>query len=270
MKPRPILVNSEPDAIGQTTRSGRRPAELLDRLVGEGLRALRVVGAQVDVDERPRALLAELGAEPVDVVVVAADADQVRPVDAGGEELLLLEVGGHEDVGVEARRGRVRGDGVGEVAGRGAGDRLEAQLLRLRDGDRDDPVLERMGRVGGVVLDPELAEAEALGQAVGADQRRQPRLERIARALRERQEVGIAPDPGGPGLDLPLELGGVGAAEVVGDLQRAEARLADVAGVERVLGPALLALRGPWVPYVSDLQSGRSNEKDLCLCEQRS
>ena len=101
---------------------GQLPAELLDGLVGERLRALGVVGAQVDVDEGPGPGLGELGAEPVDVVVVAADADQVGPVDAGREQLLLLEVGGDEDVGVEAGGGGVGGDGVGEVAGRGAGD----------------------------------------------------------------------------------------------------------------------------------------------------
>ena len=49
---------------------------------------------------------------------------------------------------------------------------------------RDDPVLERVGRVGGVVLDPDLAQPEPLGEAVGADQRRQARLERIAGAAR--------------------------------------------------------------------------------------
>ena len=72
------------------------------------------------------------------------------------------------------------GDRVGEVAGRGAGDGVEAQLARLRDGDRDDAVLEGVGRVGGVVLDPQLGfEPEPLGEPVGPDQRRQPRLERI-------------------------------------------------------------------------------------------
>src|SRR5215213_3281106 len=67
---------------------GQLPAELLDGLVGERLRALGVVGPQVDVDERPRPRLGQLGAEPVDVVVVAADADQVGPVDAGRQQLL--------------------------------------------------------------------------------------------------------------------------------------------------------------------------------------
>ena len=184
---------------------GQLPAELLDGLVGERLRALGVVGAQVDVDEGPGPGLGELGAEPVDVVVVAADADQVGPVDAGREQLLLLEVGGDEDVGVEAGGGGVGGDRVGEVAGRGAGDGLEAELVRLGDGDRDDPVLEGVGRVGGVVLDPELGlDPEPLGQAVGAQQRRQARLQRVAGAPLEGEEVGVAPDPLRAGLDPPL------------------------------------------------------------------
>ena len=102
------------------------------------------------------------------------------------------------------------GDRVGEVSGRGAGDRVEAQLLRLRDGDRDDPVLERVRRVGGVVLDPQLGvEPELLGEPVGPDQRRQAGLQRVTRTADERQEVGVAPDPLRPGLDPPLRLGGV-------------------------------------------------------------
>jgi hypothetical protein len=59
-----------------------------------------------------------------------------------------------------------------------------------------------MGGVGGVVLDPELAEAESLGQPVGTQQRREPGPQRVPRPLGERQEVGIAPDVGGTGLDL--------------------------------------------------------------------
>ena len=221
---------------------GQLPAELLDRLEGERLRALGVVGAQVDVDEGPGPAFGELGAEAVDVVVVAADTDQVGPVDAGGEQLLFLEVGGDEDVGVEAGGGRVGGDRVGEVAGRGAGDGVEAELLRLGDGDGDDPVLEGVGRVGGVVLDPELGvEPEALGEPVGAQQRRQPGLERIARAAGEGQEVGVAPDPLRARLDPPLRLGRVQRRVVVGHLEGAEAVVAEVVRAELEARPALLA-----------------------------
>jgi hypothetical protein len=107
---------------------GRRPPELLADLVGQRLGALGVVRAQVDVDERPRLVLArQLGAQAVDVVVVAVDRHDVRAVDARGEDLLLLEVGRDEDEGLHPERGRLGGHGVGQVARGGAGQDLEAR-----------------------------------------------------------------------------------------------------------------------------------------------
>ena len=44
-KPRATFVNSEPEAIGATTRSGQLPAELLGGLERERLGALGVVRA---------------------------------------------------------------------------------------------------------------------------------------------------------------------------------------------------------------------------------
>ena len=76
-----------------TTCCGQPPAELLGDLVAEGLGALGVVRPDVDVDERPVLLLAgDLAGQPVDVVVVALDGDQLAAVDRGGEDLLLLQV----------------------------------------------------------------------------------------------------------------------------------------------------------------------------------
>src|SRR5207253_3120308 len=99
------------------------------------------------------------------VVVVAAHGDGAWIVDGGADHLALLEVVGDEDVAGEAGTRRVRRDRVGEVAGGGARHGLEAELDRLRDGDRDDPVLVGEGRVvDGVVLDPELPHAEHGGE----------------------------------------------------------------------------------------------------------
>ena len=56
-------------------------------------------------------------------------------------------------------RAACAGDAVGEVAGRRAGEHLEAELHRARGGDRDDAVLVGQRRmVHRVVLDVELAE----------------------------------------------------------------------------------------------------------------
>ena len=192
--PPAILVNRDPDATGHTTRSGSSKPSCSATSKRQRLGALGVVGPQVHVHERPWMLAGKLGAEPVDVVVVAVDRHQVRAVDAGGEDLLLLEVGGHEDVGLEPGGGRVRRDGVGEVPGGGTGDDVVAELLRLGDGHAHHPVLERVRRVGGVVLDEHLPHAEPLGQALGAHQRREAGLERDARPALEGQEVRVAPD----------------------------------------------------------------------------
>jgi hypothetical protein len=62
-----------------------------------------------------------------------------------------------------------------------------------------------MRRVGGVVLDPELADAELLGQLVGADQRGPAGAERRVRML-DGQEIGVAPDRVRTGLDATLDL----------------------------------------------------------------
>jgi hypothetical protein len=220
----------------------RLPTELLGDLVAERLRALGVVGPHVHVHERPLALGGELGAEPVDVVVGAAHGHEVGPVDPGGQDLLLLEVGGDEDVRLEPGRRGVGGDRVGQVPRGGAGHDFVAELAGLRHGHRDHAVLERVRRVGRVVLDPHLADAEALGEPVGADQRSHPRRERGLRLALERQEVRVAPDRLGTGLDLAARLGGVQAREVVDHLERPKAVLADEPRLKRVARIALLAL----------------------------
>src|SRR5947208_8521900 len=99
-----------------------------------------------------------------------------------------------------------------------------------------------MGRIRRIVLDPELPEPEALSESVGSDQRGQARFERIARSAVEREEVRVAPDAARARLDLPAGLCRVEIREVIGDLERAEALLTDIAGIEPVLLAAFLAL----------------------------
>src|SRR5439155_21490435 len=96
---------------------------------------------------------------------------EVVAVDGRHQYLAGLEVGGDEDVVLHARPGGVGGDRVGQVSGRGARRDLEAQLARPGKGDGDHAVLERARRVQGVVLDPELAQAQLGGQAVGPKER---------------------------------------------------------------------------------------------------
>ena len=184
------------------------PAELLGDLVADGLRALGVVGAQVDVDEAPVVLVGDQGAEAVDVVVVAVDADQARAVDLGVEDLGGLEIGGDEDAGLQAQTRRLRGDGVGQVAGRGAADGVEAEGLRVGQRDRDHAVLEAERReADGVVLDVEIVRADALAQIARADQRGEANRKVGLKAFGNGQQRGVAPDVGralGDGLRVKV------------------------------------------------------------------
>jgi hypothetical protein len=96
----------------------------------------------------------QLGGQPVHVVVVPVDRNERPAVHGGGHDLLLLEVRRDQDHGADACPGRRRGDRVSQVARRRAGENLEAHLGRGRERHGDDAVLERVGRVAAVVLDP--------------------------------------------------------------------------------------------------------------------
>ncbi len=139
---------------------------MLGDLEGEGLAALGVERAEVDVDEGPALLVGDLEAEPVDVVVRAVDADDGRAVAQGVVDLGGLEVRRDEDEGTQPERGRGGRGGAGEVAGGGAGERVEAELDGSGRGDRDDAVLEAECRVTGVVLQPEPVDTD-LARRVG-------------------------------------------------------------------------------------------------------
>ena len=218
---------------------GGLPSELLGGLEREGLRSLRVVGPHVDVHERPLVQPGELRAQAVDVVVVAVDGNDVAAVDRRGDDLALFEVGGDEHVRAQPGVRGVRGDRVGEVAGRSTGRDLEAELERLAQRDGDDPVLERVRRVAGVVLQPHLAEAELRREAVGPHERREPRPEVDRGIGPHREEVAVAPQRERPGGDLLAAGRGGDRLVVVGHFERAEAPLARVDRRGLVLTTAL-------------------------------
>ena len=175
---------------------GRPPAERLGDLVGEGLGALGVERPEVDVDEAPAGLVGDLEAQPVDVVVGALDRHDRGAVGERMVDLGRLEVGRDEDVGRQADRRGSRRRRAGEVAGRCAGQRLDAELERPGGRDRDGAVLERQRRVARVVLDPQLLETERRGEALGRQQGRGPDGQTARRRRIDREELGVAPDAG--------------------------------------------------------------------------
>src|SRR5439155_12387983 len=100
-------------------------------------------------------------------------------------------------------------------------------------------VLERSGRIQGVIFDVEMVEAHCLAEILRLNKGREAgaQVDRITR--RRRQQLAIAPDAGrsaGDGVTgdpLPDRI------EVVGDLERSETVLADIGGLEVTQSPAL-------------------------------
>src|SRR5439155_7997066 len=175
----------------------------------------------------------------IDVVVVALDRDHVAAVHGRRDDLGPFEVRRDEHEAAQPGPSRMGGDRVREVAGRRAGGGLETELERLRERDRRHAILERVRRVERVVLHPHLAEPESGGEAVGADQRREPGAEVDRVAPVDGQEVGVAPDARRPGCDLLAADGRPDGVVVVVDLERPEAPLASEDGRDLVLAAAL-------------------------------
>ena len=145
---------------------------LLDDLVGDRARAGAVPGPQVAVDPAPVAqLLRALRGDPVGGVVVASDDDDRRPLGHQRVPLARRARPRARRPPPEARLGGADGDGAGEVAGRRAGQHGDAESPGPDGRGRDDPVLERAGGVGGLVLEPEVGEAERRAQLRGGDER---------------------------------------------------------------------------------------------------
>ncbi len=261
------LREQRPRGDGHDAAVGQLPAELLGDLEGQRLRALGVVGAQVDVHERPVALGAQLGAQPVDVVVVALDADQPGPVDASGEDLLLLEVGGDEDVGVHARarpRGRPPSwPGCRSRRRRSSGSRARGARVTATETTRS---LKEWVGLAASFLTQTSRRPSRCGEPVGADQRRAAGGQAHARGRAGQRGPGGRRRAAGSRRSARCSAGrpgcggavrrcrSAGARVVVDDLERPEALLADVLRLQRVLSLALPALKmthSHWGPFRS-------------------
>src|SRR6185312_1306380 len=118
-----------------------------------------------------------------------------------------------------------------------------AELLRLRRCDRDHAVLERVGRVGRVELEPELPHAELLGEPRRSNQRREARCEALLLRRLDGKEIGVAPDRQRAGRD---RLAGQRACELLTVVDRIEwppAVRADTHRLQGVVGLAVAATK---------------------------
>ena len=222
---------------------GRAPAELFGNFIRHALGTFGVVGAHIDVHKRPAKFAGDLGAEAVHFVVMAFDADDVGAVDERVENLALFQIGRNEHVGFKSGARSIGGNGVREVAGRGARDGLETEFLRAAQGHADDAVLEReRGVIDSVVLDVKFADAEGFREAVGLDERREANERTDGRFARDGQQLAVTPHGlRARGDDVARERL-LDAVVIVGNFERAEVEFADMRGFERVFATAFAAL----------------------------
>src|SRR5206468_2768115 len=103
-------------------------------------------------------------------------------------------------------------------------------------------ILERpRGVADRIVLDPDLAAAELVGEVLRADERREPDVVADRDVALDRQQVLVSPHRGWPGGDRRARDDGLERVVPVVDLERTEAELADVDGGGGVAAPALAA-----------------------------
>src|SRR5262249_13890334 len=126
-----------------------------------------------------------------------------------------------------------------QVPGGGTADGREAELAGLRERHRDDAILERQRReIDGVVLDPQLLDAERLGQAMGTNKRSAADERADGRFAVDGQQLAIAPHVERAHLDLAAINRLADGVVVVIDFERAEIVFAIV---ERLLRVGLAA-----------------------------
>ena len=158
----------------------------------------------------------ELGAEAVDVVVVAADLDEVRAVDAGREDLLLLEVGRDEDVGLASRARRAwAATALARLPVEAQASVVEAELAGARRRRRETTrsLNECVGLAASFLThtSPRPSRSASRSARISGVQPAGRPTREDARAAgpagrRQRQEVGVAPDVLRAALDAAPQL----------------------------------------------------------------
>ena len=181
-------------AHGDCQIVGHLPVQLLGDLQRNGLLALGQVGVDRRVAVVPAVLVNSLGGHLKGLLIVTLDGDHIGAENHQLGDLALRRTVGDEDVGLQARRSGVAGQRGGGVAGGGAGNGLCTGLDGLGNRHGTGTVLQRGGGVLTVVLDPQLLDAQHLGQTgflvQGAPAHTQ---RRVGRALLHGQQLTVAP-----------------------------------------------------------------------------
>ena len=220
------------------------PPKLLGDFESHGLRTLGVVAAEIDIGESPSELVRDLCAQPIYVVVIAADADEMRTKDRGSQNLAEFEIVRDEHVALETKPRCVRRDAVGEIARRRASKDVESEFHRPRCRHRYDAIFVRQGRmIDGVVLDVQLLQAQAPGETIGANERGITGVESRAWLAGNRQQFPEAPHIARAPLDYLAGERVANRVVVVFDFEGTQTLIADPQRLCREFRPTEMALQ---------------------------
>ena len=100
---------------------GELPAQLLGNFIAQGLGPFRVVGPQINVDEAPAVVIADLCTQAIDIIIVSFQGNdsgfaKQRPGDLGRFDV----IGNKKQTG-KTGLGTVGGNGAGQIARGGTG-----------------------------------------------------------------------------------------------------------------------------------------------------
>src|SRR2546429_1432754 len=165
------------------------------------------------------------------MIVVAVDANDARAIDRRVEHLGRLEVRGNEDTRVEALLRGLRGDGVGQIAGRRAADGGETKAARSGESCGDDAVFERQGREANrVIFEIEIFQAPPRGEFARGNQRCAANGVWPSEVFGKREKLGIAPHVEVAARKILSAGDFLQRVVIVGNFERGEAVFAERAG----------------------------------------
>ena len=188
---------SQPAADGLDIPIRRAPAQLFDDLVGDGLHRFARGDRTRAAVQMQMPALGELRGDLLGLIVIAADADDLRAEQCRLAQLFLRNEAGHKDPQLDPGPGAGRRISHCGIA-RGSDHRFaHAAFIHCSHRDRGLPVFEGAGRAVAFILDVNVIMPERRSEAL-----RQPErcpacgVEIESGGIRQRQDILIPPHVG--------------------------------------------------------------------------
>src|SRR6185437_13230236 len=197
------LRNQRTASHGNDNVVRQTPAKVLGDFIANRFRTFSVVGTQIDIYKAPAMLVGNLRAEPVHLIVVAGDANNLCAVDFRAENLCRFKVRWNENAGSEAVARSLGRCGIRQISRGRTAHNFKSECARLRKGDCYDTVFEtKGGEADGIVLQVERLSAERYSQVGSLHQRRKSDRQRSIVLLRQWKKFFVTPQVGRPAGNL--------------------------------------------------------------------